>query len=182
MAQDELVRQEGTHLMSGAMREKDSADYDLERLTELFDEALTSDDPRVKNALRQLIMMVVLTSEDHEDRDKQRLTSRVGPMRRMQEDINDLRRALESVRHEMQNLQKQTAWSGGYRTADHTSGFQAQTAMDAISARDHWAQQNMLSQFQMNQIDPKSLDAQISDNDLRGLNISIAPATKGLFK
>jgi len=103
-------------------------------------------------------------------------------MRRMQEDINDLRRALESVRHEMQNLQKQTAWSGGYRTAENTAGMKAQSASDAVAARDYWAQQNMLSQFQLNQIDPKSLDAQISDDDLRDLNIAIAPATKGLFK
>jgi PAS domain-containing protein len=147
--------------MSGAMREKDSSDYDLERLTELFDEALTSDDPRVKNALRQLMMIVVLTSEDHEDRDKQRLTSRMGPMRRMQEEINDLRRALESLRHEMQTLQKQAAWGGGYRTA-------AQSGPDAVSARDHWQQHGFA-------------DAQISDDDLRGLNIAIAPATKGLY-
>jgi hypothetical protein len=142
--------------MSGAMREKDSADYDLERLTELFDTALTSDDPRVKNALRQLMMMVILTSTDHEDHDKQRLTSRVGPMRRMQEDIVDLRRALESVRQEMQNLMR------------------SQSGPDAVSAQDYWAQRNM--------IDLKSLGAQISDDDLRGLNIAIAPATKGFVK
>ena len=148
--------------MSGVMREKDSSDYDLERLTELFDEALTSDDPRVKNALRQLMMIVVLTSEDHEDRDKQRLTSRVGPMRRMQEEIVDLRRALESLRHEMQTLQKQAAWGGGYRTA-------AQSGPDAVSGHHHWQQHGFA-------------DAHISDDDLRGLNIAIAPATKGLFK
>ena len=161
------------------MREKDSADYDLERLTELLDEALTSDDPRVKNALRQLMMIVVLTSEDHEDREKQRLTSRVGPMRRMQEDLRDLMRTVQDLKHEIQNLQKQAAWGGGYRIADNAAGFRAQTAMDAISAEDHWAKQIMLSQ--LNQIDPKSLDAQISDDDLRDLNISIAPAPRGLF-
>ena len=167
--------------MSGAMREKDSSDYDLERLTELFDEALTSDDPRVKNALRQLMMMVILTSDEHEERDKG-IHSRRGPMRRMQEELNDMRRALESLRHEMQTLQKQAAWGGGYRAAEHAGRFQAQSGPDAVSARDHWAQKNMLSQFQLNQIDPKSLDALISDDDLRGLNIAIAPAPKGLFK
>lgn len=165
--------------MSGAMREKDSADYDLERLTELFDEALTSDDPRVKNALRQLMMIVVLTSEDHEDREKQRLTSRVGPMRRMQEDLRDLMRTVQDLKHEIQNLQKQAAWGGGYRTADNVGGFQAQTATESVSAQDYWEKQIMLSQ--LNQIDPKSLDARISDDDLRGLNIAIAPATKGVY-
>jgi hypothetical protein len=159
--------------MSGAMREKDSSDYDLERLTELFDEALTSDDPRVKNALRQLMMMVVLTSDDHEDKDKG-MHGRRGPMRRMQEDLRDLMRTVQDLKYEMETLRKQTAWSGGYRTAEHTGGFQAQTATDAISARDYWAQQGI--------VDPKSFGAQISDDDLRGLNIAIAPATKGLFK
>lgn len=144
--------------MSGAMREKDSADYDLERLTELFDEALTSDDPRVKNALRQLMMMVILTSEDHEDRDKQRLTGRMGPMRRMQEDLRDLMRAVQDLKHELETLRKQAAWGGGgYRIADSTNGMKAQEYGAAISAEDYW----------------KSQAGQISQADLRDLNIKI---------
>jgi hypothetical protein len=144
--------------MSGAMREKDSSDYDLERLTEMFDTALTSDDPRVKNALRQLMMMVVLTSDDHEDHDKQRLSGRVGPMRRMQEDLRDLMRTVQDLKYEVQNLQKQTAWGGGYRAADNTSGMKAQEYGAAISAEDYW----------------KSQAGQICQADLRDLNISIA--------
>jgi hypothetical protein len=157
--------------MSGAMREKDSADYDLERLTELFDEALTSDDPRVKNALRQLMMIVVLTSEDHEDREKQRLTGRAGPMRRMQEDLRDLMRTVADLKHEIQNLQKQAAWGGGYRIADNTGGFRAQTATDPISARDYWAQRGI--------VDTKSFGTEISQTDLKDLNIKIST---GLFE
>ena len=149
--------------MSGAMREKDSADYDLERLTELFDEALTSDDPRVKNALRQLMMIVVLTSKDHEDRNKQKLTSRVGPMRRMQEDLRDLMRTVQDLKHEIQNLQKQAAWGGGYRIADSTNGMKAQEYGAAISAEAYW----------------KSQAGQISQADLRDLNIKI---NSGLFE
>ena len=154
--------------MSGAMREKDSSDYDLERLTELFDEALTSDDPRVKNALRQLMMMVILTSDDHEDKDRG-LYGRRGPLRRMQEDLNDLRRTVADLKHEIQNLQKQAAWGGGYRIADSTSGMKAQDYGAAISAEDYWKSQAAAK-----------YSAQISDDALRGLNIAIAPATKGL--
>jgi hypothetical protein len=148
--------------MSGAMREKDSGDYDLERLTELFDEALTSDDPRVKNALRQLMMMVILTSDDHEDKDKG-MYGRRGPMRRMQEDLNDLRRIVADLKHEIQTLQKQAAWGGGYRIADNTSGMKAQEYGAAISAEDYW----------------KSQAGQISQADLRDLNIKIST---GLFE
>jgi hypothetical protein len=147
--------------MSGAMREKDSSDYDLERLTELFDEALTSDDPRVKNALRQLMMMVILTSDDHEDKDKG-LYGRRGPMRRMQEDLNDLRRIMADLKHEIQTLQKQAAWGGGYRIADSTNGMKAQEYGAAISAEDYW----------------KSQAGQISQAELRELDIKFG----GLFK
>ena len=34
--------------MTGASREKDQADFDLESFIDLFDEALTSDDPSVQ--------------------------------------------------------------------------------------------------------------------------------------
>lgn len=166
--------------MSGAMREKDGADYDLERLTELFDQALTSDDPRVKNALRQLMMIVVLTSEDHEDRDNRRLTGRLGPMRRMQEDLRDLMRAVQDLKHEMETLRKQAVWGGVYRqpgagdttwpnVKDSISG----TGTNAIAGSGYWLQRGI--------IDNAKYDAQISDDDLRDLNISINSAPKGLF-
>jgi hypothetical protein len=41
-------------------REKDQADFDLDRFIDMFDEALTSKDDRVVNALRQLMMMVII--------------------------------------------------------------------------------------------------------------------------
>jgi hypothetical protein len=115
-----------------AYREKDSSDYDLERLTDLMDQALTSNDPRVRNALRQLMMMVILTSGDHEDQD--RIYKRHGPMRRMQEDIRDLHNTVQSLRQEIQNLQKQRAWSGDYRAGDFTT-MKAQSGPDLNQAQ-----------------------------------------------
>ena len=44
-----------------AAREKDQADFDLERFIDMFDEAVNSRDPRVVNALRSLMMIVTLT-------------------------------------------------------------------------------------------------------------------------
>jgi hypothetical protein len=163
--------------MSGAMREKDSSDYDLERLTELFDEALTSDDPRVKNALRQLMMMVILTSDEHEDKDRG-LNGRRGPMRRMQEDLNDLRRIVSDLRHEIQNLQKMNAWSdrasGGYRGGAEQAARWPQTqstGTNAISAEDYWKSQAAAK-----------YSAQISEDALRELDIRVNSAAEGLFK
>ena len=72
----------------GAVREKDQADFDLERFVDMFDEALTSRDPRVINALRSLMMIVTLTRPESCD---QGLHDRnAGPLRRLFEDMNNL--------------------------------------------------------------------------------------------
>lgn len=83
------------------MREKDTADYDLERFIEMFDEAMTSNDPRVKNALRQLMMMVILTdARDHEAKQH----DDIGPLRRMFEDLNFLKRKLHLLENDIQSI------------------------------------------------------------------------------
>ena len=90
----------------GAMREKDEADYDLERFTEMFDTAMISNDPRVKNALRQLMMMVVLTDTgDHESE----MRRQVGPLRRMQYDMRELQKWIKVLDDKYSKLQQQMA-------------------------------------------------------------------------
>lgn len=75
----------------GAAREKDQADFDLEAFIELFDEALTSDDPSVQKALQHLMVICALT-RSHDPHNV-----RVGPMRRMAEDQKNILRRLESL-------------------------------------------------------------------------------------
>jgi hypothetical protein len=53
----------------------------------MFDEALTSRDPRVIDALRGLMMMVTLTRSETRDVIEDR---RTGPLRRLMQDMNDL--------------------------------------------------------------------------------------------
>ena len=62
-----------------AAREKDQADFDLERFVDMFDEALTSQDPRVMDALRSLMMIVTLTCPES----KTEHSRRDGPLRRL---------------------------------------------------------------------------------------------------
>lgn len=117
--------------MSGAMREKDSADYELERFIEMFDYALTTDDQRVKNALRQLMMMVILTSNEHEDESYDRRHK--GPLRRMQQDLNDLARSTMRLSEELQSIKNtlellRSRQSSGFRAQDYSN--QAQTAKE----------------------------------------------------
>lgn len=87
-----------------AAREPDQADFDLERFIDMFDEAVASQDPRVMNALRSLMMMVTLTRpESHGNPMADR---NVGPLRRLFEDMNHLHRRLERVEEEVRQAER----------------------------------------------------------------------------
>jgi hypothetical protein len=83
----------------GAAREPDQAvclvqaDFDLERFIDMFDEAMSSQDPRVIDALRNLLMIVTLT------RPEVRATHgrNSGPLRRLFEDMHHLNRRLYDI-------------------------------------------------------------------------------------
>ena len=157
--------------MSGAMREKDAADYDLERFTEMFDQALTSSDPRVKNALRQLMMMVILTdTDDYEGRAK----SKHGPLRRMQEDMRDQFRWIQRLEQEIESVKKQLSYhemqrqgGAGYRAQDYGLKYGDTTAGQMVDPKEYW--NSVIAQ--------KSSSAEIPASALRGLNIKVATDT-----
>jgi hypothetical protein len=139
--------------MSGASRELDSADSELERFIEMFDYALTTDDPRVKNALRQLMMMVILTSNEHED--DSRDPKHRGPLRRMQQDLNDLARTTMRLSEELQSVKNQ---------------------LDLLSSQSHTQSQTAKEYFEKQYYAyyANNTAAQnISATDLRDLNIKI---------
>jgi hypothetical protein len=85
-----------------ASREKDQADFDLERFVDMFDEALTSQDPRVMNALRSLMMMVTLTRP--ESRNNGLHDRNAGPLRRLYEDVNHLNSRLHRMEDEVRRM------------------------------------------------------------------------------
>jgi hypothetical protein len=81
-------------------RATDQADFDLERFINMFDEAMTSQDPRVTDALRSLMMMVILTRPDVREGHGRNS----GPLRRLFEDVHHLNRRMydleDAVRRE----------------------------------------------------------------------------------
>ena len=87
-----------------AVREKDSADFDLETFIDLFDEALTSDDPSVQKTLQHLMVICAL-ARNHDKHNHRR-----GPLRRLYEDLHNINRRLERVEVTI------PATGGGYNT------------------------------------------------------------------
>jgi hypothetical protein len=87
-----------------ADREKDQADFDLERFVDMFDEAMTSRDPRVIDALRGLMMIVTLTRP--ESRDSGLHDRNAGPLRRLYEDMNHLHRRIERMEEQLSRAER----------------------------------------------------------------------------
>ena len=88
----------------GAAREKDQADFDLERVIDMFDEAMTSRDPRVIDALRSLMMIVTLTRP--ESYHNPMADRNHGPLRRLFEDMNHINRRLSDVEHNVKRMER----------------------------------------------------------------------------
>lgn len=80
-------------------RLKEQADFDLERFIEMFDEALTSEDERVINALRSLMMMVILTKPEVDDGIK------IGPLRQMFDDLHNINRRMHSLEDTIRQME-----------------------------------------------------------------------------
>jgi hypothetical protein len=93
-----------------AAREKDQADFDLERFVDMFDEALTSQDPRVMDSLRSLMMIVTLTRPES----KTEHSRKDGPLRRLFEDMNHLNRRMHDMEEKI---------SGMSRSSDSAKNF-----------------------------------------------------------
>jgi hypothetical protein len=89
--------------MSGA-QEKVQSDFDLERFIDMFDEALTSNDERVINALRSLMMMVILTKSEVRNEGHDRNN---GPLRQLFDDLHNLNRRMHSMEDTVRQLEYQ---------------------------------------------------------------------------
>jgi len=84
--------------MSGAYREKDQSDFDLEAFIDLFDEALMSNDEAVQKTLQHLMVIAAL-ARNHAQHDR-----RNGPLRRMYDDQQEILRRLDRLESDKQRI------------------------------------------------------------------------------
>ena len=103
-----------------ASREKDSADFDLDRFIRMFDEALTSEDPRVIDALRGLLMIVTLTRP--EARTNSMSDRNSGPLRKLVDDVTNLNRRLDAVENRVLAERDRAISSDKYNNTPKTFG------------------------------------------------------------
>ena len=82
-------------------REKDQKDFDLEQIVSIIDQALESDDSRIKDALRKLMTITVLCTAEHPDQ-----MLRNGPLARVFEDYHNLARRLSRLEDELNDVRK----------------------------------------------------------------------------
>lgn len=75
-----------------SMREKDQADFDLETFVDLFDTAMSSDNPAVQRALKNLVLISAIVNAQENSE-----SLRKGPLRRVIEDIQALNKRLSNL-------------------------------------------------------------------------------------
>ena len=94
-----------------AVRDKDQADFDLEKMFEMLDQALTSKDERVQSALRALLTIIALTKP--QDDGANLVDTNHGPLRRMQEDLKDISRRVWNMQSEFDQIkyQRNNPWN-----------------------------------------------------------------------
>jgi hypothetical protein len=114
-----------------ASRETDQADFDLERFIDMFDEAMTSQDPRVMDALRSLMMMVTLTRPET----KTEHSRNHGPLRRLFEDMNHLNSRLHRMEDKVNNMGRSSDLAEKYAYTHYPDKKYAMTASQAMAAQ-----------------------------------------------
>ena len=91
-----------------AAREKDQADFDLETFVDLFDTAISSDNPAVQRALKNLLMIAaIVNAEDPE------AGMRQGPLKRVLEDQRNIIRRLDRIESDKIYPQSPTPYTPG---------------------------------------------------------------------
>ena len=115
----------------GASREKDLADFDLERFVDMFDEALTSQDPRVMDSLRSLMMMVLLTRPEI----KTEHSRNHGPLRRLFEDMNHLNRRMHGMEDKVNAMSRSSDSAEKYSYTHYPDKKYAMTAAQTMAAQ-----------------------------------------------
>ena len=116
-----------------ASREKDSADFDLDQFVRMFDEALTSQDPRVIDALRGLLMIVALT------RPEAKTSVERGPLRRLVNDVTNLNRRLGVVENRVEAERDQAI-----STTDKYNGTAFGQVESKLYPNEVWAQEHQV--------------------------------------
>ena len=114
-----------------AAREKDQADFDLERFVDMFDEAMTSQDPRVMDALRSLMMMVLLTRPEIETEHSRNH----GPLRRLFEDMNHLNRRMHDMEDKVNAMSRSSDSAEKYSYTHYPDKKYAMTAAQAMAVQ-----------------------------------------------
>jgi len=118
--------------MSGEMREKDQADFDMDRFIDMFDEALTSRDPRVIETLRSLLMITTLTRP--EPYSGPAIDRQHGPLRRMAEDVRQAHRRISDLEDMVQMILRNQSMKSQWEMEDPHEKYATQIMAAQMAA------------------------------------------------
>lgn len=82
----------------------DQAEFDLDRFIDMFDQALTSNDPRVVDALRSLLMLTILTRPETKNSGADLAT---GPLRKLVNEQANIVRKVNRLEDDLHRAQRE---------------------------------------------------------------------------
>ncbi len=126
----------------------------VEQLIEIFDKALTSDDERVVNALRSLMMITLLTDPDKEKR-------KIGPLQEVLDDVSRIHQRMRGLEEEIVRLKNRDDFrSRGWRYDENpwdpkVAGYGRDSIYGAVPGIDPHNASNLLKAINSPKIDKK---------------------------
>lgn len=82
-----------------------SEKFDLEQFVDLFDQAMSSDNPTIQRAFKNLLLVAAIAESDEE--------KVIGPMRELLEEVKELRRRITNLEGQYVRPQSPGPWAPG---------------------------------------------------------------------
>lgn len=97
-------------------------DFDLEKFVDLFDTAMTSDNPTIKKAFKNLMIVATLVTAENE--------TKTGPLKQLLKTVDDLKSRVAVLESSKQYSYAYPQWNNTYPTVStigvpstHTTGY-----------------------------------------------------------
>lgn len=103
-------------------------DFDIHQFAKLFDAALASDNPAVKKALRNFMMVSAIVEAEDADR-------KPGPFQQVLDQVNDVKKRLSKIEREMSNKyswDQYTTTGPSWYTTDNTTTYKSRNPTGSI--------------------------------------------------
>lgn len=123
------------------MNDENNSDFDLEKFVDLFDTAMSSTNPAVQRAFKNLLLVSTIV-----DSDKTKESIVTGPLRRLVEDVKHLSSRVQTLEYKVTSL-PQTYYKHNTTTAIPAVKYYNTTTTAGTAVSDTFSQNDISNQL-----------------------------------